>query len=162
MTRREMRCRCQYIVFYGKWHPSYRSQHRSGELVRLLGPHQGTHLEHTDGQSGYDGGMLTQRLFQHLAVLVVVVKGANFGDATETLKGAQVQLVDVGEVRVGDDDVRQRLDVAQTVCYPAGLQLVAHDIRRTVSPGGQLESAVVGRIEQARLGEGTAKVCQLS
>ena len=52
---------------------SYRSQHGVDELVRLLGPHQGPHLEHANGQPGYDGGVLSQRLFQHLAVVVVVV-----------------------------------------------------------------------------------------
>jgi hypothetical protein len=123
MTRREMRCHDQYIVIHSSpW--SYRSQHGVDELVRLLGPHQGAYLEHANGQPGYDGGMLPQRLFQHLAVLVVVIERANFWDATEALKGAQVQLVDVGEVRVGDDDIRQRLDVTQTVGYPTGLQLV--------------------------------------
>jgi hypothetical protein len=77
---------------------SYRSQHGGHELVRLLGLHEAAHLEHANGQAGYHG------------------------HATEALKGSQVRLVYVGEVRVGHDDVGQRLDVAQTVGKPVGIQ----------------------------------------
>ena len=101
------------------------------ELVRLLGPHQGAHLEHANGQSGYDGGMFSQRLLQDLAVVVIVVERADLWDAAKALKGTQIQLVDVGEVRVGDDDIGQRLDIAQTVGYPTRLQLVSHEARET-------------------------------
>ena len=59
--------------------------------------------------------MLCQRFFEDFAVTVVVFNCANFGDATEALEGAQVGLVYVGEVGIGDDDVGQSLDVAQTV-----------------------------------------------
>jgi hypothetical protein len=59
--------------------------------------------------------MLRQCLFQDLAVAIVVLDCTNLGDATEALKGAQVGFVDMGEVGVGDDDVGQGLDIAQTV-----------------------------------------------
>ena len=59
--------------------------------------------------------MLLERLLQDLAILVVVLERADLGHAAESLKGAQVQLVDMGEVRVGDDDIGQRLDVTQAV-----------------------------------------------
>jgi hypothetical protein len=101
---------------------SYRSQHGGHELVRLLGLHEAAHLEHADGQAGYHGRVFGQRLLQQLAVLFVVVERLDLGHATEALKGSQVRLVYVGEVRVGHDDVGQRLDVAQTVGKPVGIQ----------------------------------------
>lgn len=99
----------------GGWCSSYRPQHRVHELVRLFGPHQAAHFEHANGEAGDDGGMLLERLLQDLAILVVVLERADLGHAAESLKGAQVQLVDMGEVRVGDDDIGQRLDVTQAV-----------------------------------------------
>jgi hypothetical protein len=107
---------------------SYRSQHGGHELVRLLGLHEAAHLEHANGQAGYHGRVLGQRLLQHLAVLFVVFKRLDLGHATEALKGAQVRLVYVGEMRVGYHDVGQRLDVAQTVCKSAGLSKVVESL----------------------------------
>lgn len=100
----------------------YRSQHRRHELVRLLGLHQPTHFEHADGQARYHGGMLGQRLFQHLAVLLVVLQRPNLGHFSEALKGSQVRLVDVGKVRVRYHDVGQGLDVTQAVGKSTVLQ----------------------------------------
>jgi hypothetical protein len=100
---------------------SYGSQHGGHELVRLLGLHEAAHLEHANGQAGYHGRMFGQRLLQHLAVLFVVLERLDLGHATEALKGSQVRLVYVGEVRVGHDDIGQRLDIAQTVGKPTGI-----------------------------------------
>lgn len=100
----------------------YRSQHRRHELVRLLRLHQPTHFEHADGQARYHGGMLGQRLFQHLAVLLVVLQRPNLGHFSEALKGSQVRLVDVGKVRVRYHDVGQGLDVTQAVGKSTVLQ----------------------------------------
>ena len=82
----------------------------------------------------------------------------------EALKGTQVQLVDMGEVGVGDNDVGQRLDVAQTMGYPTGRELGHYGCQKTGigSPRGQLESTVVGRVEQARLGQSAPEVGQLA
>jgi hypothetical protein len=72
--------------------------------------------------------VLCQCLFQNLAVAIVVLDCANLGDATEALKGAQVGLVYMGEVGVGDDNVGQGLDIAQTVgkSRVSGLQARVH------------------------------------
>jgi hypothetical protein len=59
--------------------------------------------------------MFRQCLFEHLAVAVIVVDGADLGDSAKALKGAQVRFVYVGEVGIGDDDVGQGLDIAQAV-----------------------------------------------
>ena len=62
--------------------------------------------------------MLRQRFLQYLAVPLIIVQGANFRDTTKALEGTQILLVYVGEVRVCDDNVGQRLDVAQAMGYP--------------------------------------------
>jgi hypothetical protein len=69
--------------------------------------------------------MLGQCLFQNLAVAIVVLDCANLGDATEALKGAQVGLVYMGKVGVGDDNVGQGLDIAQTVGKSRMLEMQA-------------------------------------
>ena len=56
--------------------------------------------------------MLSQRLPQHLAVILIVVKGADFGDTAKALESSEIQFVYVGEVGISDDDVGQGLDVA--------------------------------------------------
>jgi hypothetical protein len=60
--------------------------------------------------------MLGQRLFQHLAVLVIVLQRSYLRHATEALEGSEVRLVDMGKVRVGDDNIWQGLDIAKPVC----------------------------------------------
>jgi hypothetical protein len=105
--------------------------------------------------------MLGQCLLEHLAVAVVVLDGSDLGDATEALKGAQVRLVDMCKVGVRNDDVGQRLDVAQAVGKPTLLEAIAGACSRAV-PGGQLEAAVVGRVDEPRLVECPAKEGQLA
>ena len=69
---------------------AYRAQHGVHELVRLLGPHETSDLEHTESQPGDDGGMLGQRLLQDLAIGIVIFEGTYFWDTAEALKGSEV------------------------------------------------------------------------
>jgi hypothetical protein len=96
----------------------YRSQHGGHEFVGLLGLHEASYFQHTNREAGYDGRMLSQRLFQHLAVLVIVLQRSYFGHAAKALESSQVRLVDMGEMGVGDDDIWEGLDIAQTVRKP--------------------------------------------
>jgi hypothetical protein len=96
----------------------YRSQHGGHELVRLLSLHEASHFKHTNRQAGYDGRMLSQRLLQHLAVLVIVLQRSYFRYAAKALECSQVRLVNMGEMGVGDDDIWEGLDIAQTVRKP--------------------------------------------
>lgn len=99
-----------------------RPQHGGHELVRFLCSHEPTNLEHANGQTRNDGGMLGQGFFQQLTVTLIVLEGPDFGHATEALKGTQIQLVDMGKVRVGNDDVGQRLDVTEAMGKPVECQ----------------------------------------
>lgn len=128
----------------GGW--AYRSEHGGHEAVGCLGLDKAADLEDANGEAGDDGGMFGQGVLQDVAVAVVVVEGLDDGDAAKALKSAQVALVDVGKVGVGDNDVGERLDVAQAVG----------------EAGGQLEAAVVGRVEQTRLGQRTAEEGELA
>lgn len=62
---------------------------------------------------------------------------------------------------IGDDDVGQGLDVTEPVGYP---KAVSVQPRRTllwfVAPCGQLEPAVIGRVDQTGLGQGPPKESQ--
>jgi len=60
---------------------------------------------------GNDWGMLGKGLLQDLAIAVIVFQRADLLDATKALEGSVVELVDVGEVRVRNDDVGEGLDV---------------------------------------------------
>lgn len=62
--------------------------------------------------------MLSESLLEYLAVLVVVLERAYLGDATKTLKGSQIQLVDMSKVRIGDDNIGQSLDIAEAMGKP--------------------------------------------
>lgn len=137
----------------------YRSQHGVHEFVRLLRPHQAADLKHAEGQPGDDGGMLSQRLPQHLAVFLVVIEGTNLGDPAKALKGGEIELVDVGEMGVRNDDIGQGLDVTQAVgdSATASAQGRASRWEGGGIPRGQLQAAVIGAIEQAGLGEGAAE-----
>ena len=66
----------------------YRSQHGGHELVRLLSLHQAPNFENTNGEAGYDSGMLGQRLFQHLAVLLVIFQRFYLRYAAEAFESA--------------------------------------------------------------------------
>lgn len=156
-----MRCECQQTPFHGRARP-YRSQHCGHELVRLLGLHEAAHLQHANGQAGYDGGVLGQGLLQHLAVLLVVLERANLGHAAKALKGAQVRLVHMGEMRVGDDDVGQSLDVTKAVRQSTFFSKGTLPSTPLHLPRRQLEATVVGRVYQTRLGEGPPEKGQLA
>ena len=97
---------------------TYRSQHSGHELVCFLRCHEAANLKDANGQARDDSGMLGQGLVEHLAVSLVVLKRADGGNATEAFEGTQVELVNVGQVGIGNDDVGQRLDIAQTVGKP--------------------------------------------
>jgi hypothetical protein len=142
---------------------SYRSQHCGHKLVRLFGLHEPTDLENANGQAGYDGRMLGQGLLQHLAVLLVVFQRANFGHATEALKGAQVRLVDMGKMRVRDDNIGEGLDVAEAVRQSTSFSTVARRCMESSElPRRELQPTVVGRVDQPRLGEGPPEEGQLA
>jgi hypothetical protein len=66
--------------------------------------------------------VLGERLLQQLAVVVIVLERPDLLYAAEALEGSVVELVDVSEVGVGDDDIGEGLDVAQTMGYPGLLQ----------------------------------------
>jgi hypothetical protein len=141
---------------------AYRSEHGVHEPVRLLGLHEPLHLEHANGQTGYNGGMLFERLFQYFAIAIIVIQRPDLLDTTEALKGSMIELVDVGEVRVGDDDIGESLDVAQTMGYPGLLQRgSAQGDVCVIAPRGQLQPAVVGRVYQTRFGQSAAEEGQL-
>ena len=70
--------------------------------------------------------MFGQGFLEHLAVVLVVIEGADYGDTAKAFKSSEIEFVDVGEMGVCDDDVRQGLDVTQTVGYSARLQ---HTVR---------------------------------
>jgi hypothetical protein len=99
---------------------SYRSQHSSHELVRFLGLHETAHLEHANGQARYHSRVLGQGLLEYLAVVFVVFERADLGHTTKALKGSQVRLVHMCEVRICYYHVGQRLNVAETVRKSTG------------------------------------------
>lgn len=66
--------------------------------------------------------MFLERLFQQFTEGIIVFQGSNLFDAAEALEGSMVQLVDVGEMGIGHDDVGKRLDVAESVGYPTMCQ----------------------------------------
>lgn len=140
----------------------YRSQHGGHELVRLLGLHEAAHLEHADSQAGYDGGMLRQGLLQEVAVLLVIFQRAYLGHSAKALEGTQVRLVDMGEVRVCNNDVWQGLDITQAMreSMPSA-QLQVQEFFLLL-PRWQFQSAVVCRVDQAPLSQRSSKEGQLS
>jgi hypothetical protein len=107
---------------------SYRSQHSSHKLVRLLGLHEAAHLEHANGQAGYYGRVLGQGLLEYLAVVFIIFERADLGHATKALKGAQVRFVHMCEVRVRYYDVGKRLYVAKTVRKSNGFSAKSHHL----------------------------------
>jgi hypothetical protein len=77
--------------------------------------------------------MFIERLFQHLAVSVIVLERTDLLDTAKSLEGSEVQLVDVGEVGIRNDYIGQRLNVPEAVGYPAGLQCLDREKKCAVS-----------------------------
>jgi hypothetical protein len=69
--------------------------------------------------------MFLERLGQHLAVFFVVLQRPDFGHTAEALECSQVRLVDMGEVRIRDDDVGEGLDITQAVGESMRLSMAA-------------------------------------
>lgn len=78
--------------------------------------------------------MFGQGFLEHLAVVFVVIEGANYGDTAKAFKSSEIEFVDVSEMGVCDDDIWQSLDVTQTVGYSTRLQ---HMVRRRIGVGVQ-------------------------
>ena len=62
--------------------------------------------------------MLSQRIADDLAITLVILHIFDLSDSTKGLKSFVVQLVDVGHVRIRDDDIGQRLHVTETMGKP--------------------------------------------
>lgn len=116
--------------------------------------------------------MLPQRPFQHIAVAVIVVQGFDLGHAAQQIEGFVVEFVDVGQMRVGHDDVRKPLHVSNSVGNPVTAaaaadqqrgQLESHIRQRGVCrPCWELGPHIVCGADQATLCEGAAKEGQLA
>ena len=96
--------------------------------------------------------MFGQGFLEHLAVVFVVVEGADFGDSAKAFKSSEIELVDVGEMGICDDDIGQCLDVAQAVGYSTGLQ---HRVRQRIGGGVQTWSGAPSDSNWHRPADGT-------
>lgn len=59
--------------------------------------------------------MFLKRLADKLAVSIVVFYRFDLADSAQIFEGLIVQLIDMGHVWVGDDDIRQGLHITEAV-----------------------------------------------
>ena len=125
MTRLEMRCaRIRHMMGLRvhKGQMAYRSQHGVHKFICLVGLHEAAHLQDANGQPRYHSRMLLERIFEYLTIPIIILERADLGNATKALEGSKIELVHVGEMGVCNNNIRQRLHVAQTVRDPTAPQ----------------------------------------
>lgn len=98
------------------------AQHGVHELIGCLRFDEPLNLKHARSQTRNDSGMLGERLFQKLAVTVVVFQCPDLLHLAKALKSTVIQLIHVSEVRVCDNNIRQSLDVPKPMGYPVTFQ----------------------------------------
>lgn len=131
---------------------TYRSQHCIHEFVGLVRLHEVPDFQDPNSQTWYDGGMFLQSLLQHFAIPVVVFDRSNFGYAPKALKSLEVRFVDVGEVWIRNDHVRQGLDITQTVGKSgrfSGCHDVKPELQHTLSVA-RVDSSWLSRSNETR------------
>ena len=111
---------------------TYGSQQSVHKLVRLLGLHEALTFNDCHGKLWYDSQMFLQcltypisirsrrrevrdDLCNNLAVSVVVVDSLDLAHSSKGLEGSVIELVDVGHVRICDNNIWQGLHISQPV-----------------------------------------------
>ena len=112
------------------------------KLVELFGGQKVPTLEYTHSQAWNDGQMLAQSGLDYCAKAVVVFDGFDLWDLAEGLEGLVVELVDVREMAVRHDHVRELLHVADAM-GEAHRELGAHIVCR-------VDDALVVKITAAK------------
>lgn len=111
MTRREMRY-SMLTLLSGCGSSTYRSKHSVHELIQLFWSHHILALNDTHGKPRDDGQVLLKVFADDRAVPIIVFRSLDLGHSSQCLKGLIVELVDVGHVRIRDNNERQCLHVA--------------------------------------------------
>ena len=82
----------------------HRSKQRVHELVKLLRRHHVLALDDTHRLIGYYRQMFLERFSDDSAVAIIIFHRFDFFHPPQRLKSFVVQFVDVGHMRVADDD----------------------------------------------------------